>query len=329
MTDPLYEQILAATPEMDERFASIDADALHSTHLAFAISKNHPRSNVMGHYGYRVGAFEEAFSDQRKLILVDASLRSCDWLSHLFANTVEAHCLVPSESETKERSWLDRFVVEHQLAQKGIEQIVAIGGGIIINAASYMAERIGSDLVYVPTTVLAMADASIGGKVRANVIENGTPHKHAYKSFYEPNFVIVDPRFLETLPARQVTVGLGEIVKYGVYQSPPLLAWLASDACDPFADREALLKAILWAASLASVCYRIDPEETRAGGGRIIRGAHDASDKIEEASSFAIPHGVAVAMAIQDELRATDHPARDPFEVCFKKFGFDAWQRPA
>ena len=322
MSDSLYERIVAASTPVNEQFATADDDTLGSFRASFVVPKTHPRSSMIEYYTYQVGPCDQAISGRRKFVLGDASLQSCPWIAPTFENTADAICITPTESETKERGWLDRFIVEKQLKEKGLEEIIAVGGGIIINAASYMAEQIGCDLVYVPTTVLAMADAAIGGKVRANVIENGVYHKHAYKRFYEPNRVVVDPRFLETLPDRQVTVGMGEIVKYGVYQSPALLEYLADDAFDPFRDKQALLKSILWAADLASVCYRIDPEETRDGGGRIIRGAHDASDKIEEASKFTIPHGVAVAMAIREELAASGHQARERFEICFKKFRF-------
>ena len=91
--------------------------------------------------------------------------------------------------------------------------VVAFGGGVVgdiagLAAALYMR---GVRLVQIPTTLLAQVDSSVGGKTAVDF--GGV--KNAVGTFYQPGEVIVDPRFLSTLPIREIKCGLGEIVKYG------------------------------------------------------------------------------------------------------------------
>lgn len=95
--------------------------------------------------------------------------------------------------------------------------VVAFGGGVVgditgLAASLYMR---GVHLVQIPTTLLAQVDSSVGGKTAVDF--EGV--KNAIGTFYQPGEVIVDPRFLITLPEREVRCGLGEIVKYGALNS--------------------------------------------------------------------------------------------------------------
>lgn len=319
MSEDLYQRILASAAAVDEQFARITHEELRAFETSFVVPTSHPRASVIERYAFVSAPVSAAFAGGKTLVLADAVLRPLPWLAGEIPTSADTHWLAPSEAETKECGWLDRFHEQH-VAGQGYGEIVAIGGGIVINAASYLAEKERCSLAYVPTTVLAMADAAIGGKVRANRVVDGECRKHAYKSWYEPDRVVIEPRFLETVPDGQVSVGMGEIIKQGVYQSRPLLAYLASDAFDPFHDREALLKSVLWAAALAANCLNIDPEESKDGSHIIMRGAHDASDKIEEATCFRVPHGVAVAQAIRQELADAGSPLLPEVDTCLKKF---------
>ncbi len=315
----LYRRILASATSIDGQFTDISPEELRTFGTSFAVPASHPRFAVIKRYAFVSAPVSEAFAGEKILVIADAALRPLPWLAPEIPPSADTHWLAPSEAETKECGWLDRFHEQH-VAGKGYGEIVAIGGGIVINAASYLAEKERCSLAYVPTTVLAMADAAIGGKVRANRVVDGECRKHAYKSWYEPDRVVIEPRFLDTVPDGQVSVGMGEIIKQGVYQSRPLLAYLASDAFDPFHDREALLTSVLWAAALAANCLNIDPDESKDGSHIIMRGAHDASDKIEEATCFRVPHGIAVAQAIRQELEDAGSPLLPEVETCLRKF---------
>lgn len=315
----LYQQILESSVPVDSQFATLSGEELVHVKLSFRVSPSHKRFGSVQNYTYEVGSIDQILKYENQLIIADNAFRGFSWLNEELVGR-SVIWLMPREEETKERHWLDRFIADENLRQSSLREIVVIGGGILLNAGAYIAEQIGSDLMYIPTTVLAMSDGSIGGKVRANEVEDGLYHKHAYKSFYEPNRILIDPRFLQSLPDKQIAIGLGEVIKHGVYQSRVLLEYLASDDFRPQIDKESLLKVILWAAALKEVCLNIDPDETADGSHIIMRGGHEASDKIEESSRFEVPHGTAVAIAIYQEMSQKRSELMPLLDACCKKF---------
>lgn len=91
--------------------------------------------------------------------------------------------------------------------------VIAFGGGVVGDVAGFAASLYmrGCRIVQIPTTLLSQVDSSVGGKTAVDM--EGV--KNAIGSFYQPEEVIVDPRFLQTLPDREIRCGLGEIIKYG------------------------------------------------------------------------------------------------------------------
>ena len=105
--------------------------------------------------------------------------------------------------------------------------VVALGGGAVTDAAGFLAATFmrGIPWVAVPTTLLAMVDAAVGGKTAVNL----PVAKNAVGAFHPPRAVLADPAALETLPGRELASGKGEVLKYGALD-PRLLAPFA-DAC--------------------------------------------------------------------------------------------------
>src|SRR5205823_9214828 len=108
--------------------------------------------------------------------------------------------------------------------------VVAVGGGVIGDLAGFVAATYarGLDLLMVPTTLLAMVDSSVGGKVGINHPKG----KNLIGAFHQPVGVWIDTAFLDTLPGREYRSGLAEVVKYGVTLDPDLLAYLEDHASD-------------------------------------------------------------------------------------------------
>lgn len=105
--------------------------------------------------------------------------------------------------------------------------IVSVGGGIVGDTAGYVAASYlrGVPFVQVPTTLLSMVDASVGGKVGVNTPQG----KNLVGAFHQPMLVLIDPDVLKTLPDRAIRCGLAECVKHGVIRDPDLFAWIESN----------------------------------------------------------------------------------------------------
>ena len=102
--------------------------------------------------------------------------------------------------------------------------MVALGGGVIGDMTGFAAATWlrGVQVVQVPTTLLAMVDASIGGKTGVN----HSGGKNLIGSFYQPKLVLIDPNTLKTLPEREFQAGMAEVIKYGVISDPQLFELL-------------------------------------------------------------------------------------------------------
>jgi 3-dehydroquinate synthase len=130
--------------------------------------------------------------------------------------------VVPAGEESKSFDTY-RFVVT-ELAKRGVKRsgsLAAVGGGVVgdlggVAAASYMR---GIDFWQVPTSLLAMVDSSVGGKVGIDLAEG----KNLVGAFWAPKAVLVAPECLKTLPERQFKAGLAEVLKMGFIRDPELL----------------------------------------------------------------------------------------------------------
>jgi len=310
----LYSKILNESLVVDEEFKNISEKQLSKYRLNFKVPTFHPRSSEIKKYSLLISNLSKNIFDESQLIFVDKGLAKT-FVKDLLPqkNTFFEKA---KERTFKELTWLNNFIEKKQLKEREKKEIVGIGGGLTLNVAAYVAELLNLPLLQIPTTVIGMADGS-GGKVRLNLIDQQKFFKHYYKSFYEPNKIIIDPRFLDSLSNEQISIGLGEIVKHGIYQSQGLLDFILSANFKPYTEKESLLKAILWTAALKAVCLGVDIEENANGSRNILRGGHEISDRIEEDSHFKIPHGFAVAMGIYREMELAKHDSLPLFiEFC-------------
>jgi 3-dehydroquinate synthetase len=315
----LLEQILEESKSIDQRFSAISSEELYAYNLDFKVPSFHPRSGEIDYYKLKVTTLAKDLFNDSQLIFADKGLAEIPFVKELLEGR-NVFFEQAEEGTFKEWHWINDFIEQHKIKERGATEVIGLGGGLTMNVAAYVAELLGVALIQIPSTVIGMADGS-GGKVRLNLIDKGRFYKHYYKSFYEPNQILLDPRFLDSLSRAQIATGLGEIVKHGIYQSSPLLAYLMSQEFNPEKNREALLKAILWTASLKAICLKIDVEENANGSREILRGGHELSDRIEEDSHFTVPHGTAVARGIYRELELTGSPLKDSFEKFCNRFG--------
>jgi len=171
--------------------------------------------------------------------------------------------------------------------------IVAVGGGTTTDLAGYVAATFmrGLSWAVVPTTILAMADAAIGGKTAVD-LRSG---KNLVGAFWDPIAVVADVRSLETLPDRERRTGLAEAIKCAIIADPDLLERIAAmpEGASPLWWRDIVAEA----ASVKAKIVAADPRET--GRRAVLNLGHTVGHALEAATSYRMPHGEAVAVGIR------------------------------
>jgi 3-dehydroquinate synthase len=205
--------------------------------------------------------------------------------------------------------------------------IVALGGGVVGDLAGYVAATYlrGVPYINVPTTVLAMVDSSIGGKVGVDT-EHG---KNTIGAFWQPRAVIDDLRYIEGLPKREIISGVLEAVKTFFTSDKEALSFVdALDLENPLSTPGALQEiAFRSAAFKAGVAGRDEREENER---RILNFGHTIGHAVELLSGFTMPHGFAVGYGMLVETKIAEDLGKLPSEDCatvvayMERFGITA-----
>ena len=177
------------------------------------------------------------------------------------------------------------------------DAVVALGGGVVGDMAGYAAATFlrGVGLVQVPTTLLAMVDAAVGGKVAVDYREG----KNYLGTFYQPRLVVEDPDTLATLPQREVRGGWAEVVKQGLLAGGATLELTEAGVARPAVPDARLLEADV---RFKAAIVERDPRET-TGARAMLNFGHTIGHAIEAAGGFAgYSHGEAVALGLRAAL---------------------------
>jgi 3-dehydroquinate synthase len=175
------------------------------------------------------------------------------------------------------------------------DAIVGVGGGTVTDLAGFVAATWlrGVAVVQVPTTLLAMVDAAVGGKTGINTAEG----KNLVGAFHSPAGVLCDLSMLATLPADEVVSGLGEIIKCGFIADPVILEMVEADPqsvtrWDSAALRELIERSIRVKARVVSE----DPQESSLR--EILNYGHTFAHAIEQVENYSWRHGEAVSVGM-------------------------------
>ncbi|MCZ6837587.1 MAG: 3-dehydroquinate synthase [Planctomycetota bacterium] len=185
--------------------------------------------------------------------------------------------------------------------------LVAVGGGIVGDTAGFAAATFlrGISLVHVPTTLLAMVDASIGGKTGVNYpLPNANAMgKNLIGSFWPPRLVLTDPVTLTTLEPRDFRGGLAECVKHGVLADADLLDWLEQHV-DAILGLDLKVLTSLIERS-ASIKAEVVSEDVRELGRRaLLNLGHTYAHAMESMSQLGLQHGEAVSIGLHGAMKA-------------------------
>lgn len=176
--------------------------------------------------------------------------------------------------------------------------LVALGGGVIGDMTGFAAATWlrGINFVQVPTTLLAMVDAAIGGKTGVNHPQG----KNLIGAFHQPRLVLIDPQVLNTLPVREFRAGMAEVIKYGVIWDAELFAQM--ERCDRLEQLryldEGLLQEILRRSCQAKADV-VSKDEKEAGLRAILNYGHTIGHAVESLTGYhLVNHGEAVAIGM-------------------------------
>ena len=221
------------------------------------------------------------------------------------ANAVHTVVIPPGEEHKTREQWatITDDLLAHGCARD--TTIVALGGGVIGDLAGFVAATYmrGVPVVQIPTTLLAMVDASVGGKTAVD-----TPAgKNTVGAFHPPAVVVIDPATLASLPTRELRAGLAEVIKHGVIAdgaeidaaralAPALEAGQAPPAAlESLIERSVRIKANVVAA-----------DEHEHGLRKVLNFGHTVGHGVEAASSYTLLHGEAIAIGIVAEARVAE-----------------------
>ncbi|MDT3719188.1 3-dehydroquinate synthase [Pseudomonas oryzihabitans] len=182
--------------------------------------------------------------------------------------------------------------------------LIALGGGVIGDMGGFAAAcyQRGVDFIQVPTTLLSQVDSSVGGKTGIN----HPLGKNMIGAFYQPKAVVIDTDSLSTLPARELSAGLAEVIKYGLICDEPFLGWLEEHVEALLSlDQAALTEAI--ERSCAAKAAVVGSDERESGLRAILNFGHTFGHAIETQQGYGVwLHGEAVSagmvMALQMSL---------------------------
>ncbi|MBE0479598.1 MAG: 3-dehydroquinate synthase [Dehalococcoidia bacterium] len=206
------------------------------------------------------------------------------------------YAVVPAGEQSKSLAvagdLYDRLV--ERRAERG-DSIVALGGGVIGDLAGFVAATFlrGLALVQVPTSLLAMVDSAIGGKVGIDHPEG----KNLIGAFYQPRLIVVDIECLKTLPRRELTSGWAEVIKHAVIQDESLVALLEGRAGE-LRDLGDIAAEVI-ACSGAAKASIVNQDEKESGVRTYLNYGHTIAHGLEAATGYGrFLHGEAVAIGM-------------------------------
>jgi 3-dehydroquinate synthase len=232
------------------------------------------------------------------LASLNASLRECGMQVDVV--------LLPDGEAHKNQHTLDDLVT--RLLELRVERsttLIALGGGVVGDIAGFAAAiyQRGIPFVQIPTTLLAQVDSSVGGKTGIN----HQLGKNMIGAFWQPRAVLIDTSVLATLPDRELSAGLAEVVKYGAIRDAEFFAWLEANMHALLAkDGAALTHAIRRSCEIKAQIVAADERE--AGERALLNFGHTFGHAIEATQGYGQwLHGEAVAAGMACAARLSEH----------------------
>jgi len=267
-------------------------------HIQIHLGRHH--LSAMGEYDVIVGQIDN-LSYNNSLIVTDenvAKFHLAKIESILRASGCEPKSVVIPAGEAHKNlesvSYLWKSFLEHGLDRKST--VIALGGGVIGDMAGFAASTYmrGINWVAVPTTLLSMVDASLGGKTGFDLPQG----KNLIGSFYPPKLVLADPSLLLTLSDRELRSGMAEVVKHGIISDPELFALCSRGLAWVKDNLEQIVKR-----AMAVKIQVIEEDPYEKGFRAALNLGHTVGHAVELVSGFELRHGEAIAIGMVTEAK--------------------------
>lgn len=263
------------------------------------------QQGVVGELGIIV---ESAAPAHRYAVISDtrvATHHAARVLAQLPAERTRLFTIPPGEHEKTRTRWAELTDALLEWGAGRDTTVIALGGGVVGDLAGFVAATYmrGIPVVQVPTTVLAMVDASVGGKTAIDT----TFGKNLVGAFHNPSAVVMDPELLQTLPPADLRSGLAEMIKHGVIADAMYFDAILRELAD-IGTRRPLAPAF---AALIAGSVRIKAavvaEDVRENGLRqTLNFGHTIAHAIERVLDYRILHGEAVAIGMVVEAKLAE-----------------------
>lgn len=232
----------------------------------------------------------------QQVLVVSNQVIADHYLEPVLAELAELEChtlILPDGEQHKNLDTLNQiFTALLEQGHNRSTTLVALGGGVVGDMVGFAAAcyQRGVDFVQVPTTLLAQVDSSVGGKTAVN----HPMGKNMIGAFYQPNAVVIDTAVLTTLPERELSAGVAEVIKYGLIRDQDFYQWLEQNIAS-LMEREpqALIHAI--EQSCLNKAQVVAEDETEQGNRALLNFGHTFGHAIETATDYSLwLHGEAV-----------------------------------
>jgi len=259
-----------------------------------------------GGYSIRIGTeifgslwpqIEADFDRYSKFVVTDENLVSAGHLQKLLGQRdIPTFVISPAGETSKNIDTAVSIIEAMEKAYLGRDTlVVALGGGTVGDIAGFAAAvfKRGVPVVHIPTTTVAQADSSVGGKTGVD----SSISKNAFGAFWHPAAVYIDVATLATLDDRQFRAGLVESVKHAIIADSKYFDFLESNL-DAVLERkpDILEKVAHWNCKIKGNVVETDPDEKNLR--RILNYGHTIGHAVEAASGFELLHGEAVSIGI-------------------------------
>ena len=265
----------------------------------------HIGEGLLAHAGERL-----ALSRGQRVVIVTNAAVAANHLASLKTSLRDAGVgsdvvLLPDGEAHKNQKTLDDLLTRLlELHAERSTTLIAFGGGVVGDIGGFAAAiyQRGIPLVQIPTTLLAQVDSSVGGKTGIN----HPLGKNMIGAFWQPRAVLIDIAVLATLPDRELSAGLAEVIKYGAIRDAGFFAWLEANIASLLArDGKALTHAIHRSCAIKAEIVAADERES--GERALLNFGHTFGHAIEAAQGYGTwLHGEAVAAGMACAARLSE-----------------------